>query len=123
MHWVNFCGRGVYGSIRQHLASRQAVGARPGSGAKRLLSWPISARPGTWLEQGRGGRHPEVLGRLPVVRLTTPEREHLFILAFGHPPETRLIVSDDIPRVYSGCWMPSPFRRSSKPSLGRDCVE
>jgi hypothetical protein len=42
-----------------------------------------------------------VLGRIAGgLRLTTPEREHLFILAFGHPPETRLIVSDDItPRL------------------------
>lgn len=56
----------------------------------------------TWLEQGRGGAPSrEVLGRIAGgLRLTTPEREHLFILAFGHPPETRLIVSDDItPRL------------------------
>ncbi|TCW16233.1 helix-turn-helix protein [Raoultella sp. BIGb0138] len=56
----------------------------------------------TWLEQGRGGAPSrEVLGRIASgLRLTTPERDHLFILAFGHPPETRLIVSDDItPRL------------------------
>lgn len=56
----------------------------------------------TWLEQGRGGAPSrEVLGRIAGgLRLTVPEREHLFILAFGHPPETRLTISDDItPRL------------------------
>ncbi|MDU3362074.1 MAG: helix-turn-helix transcriptional regulator [Klebsiella sp.] len=49
----------------------------------------------TWLEQGRGGAPSrEVLERIACgLRLTTPEREHLFILAFGHPPQTRLTVT------------------------------
>ena len=56
----------------------------------------------TWLEQGRGGAPSrEVLNRIAGgLRLTSPERDHLFILAFGHPPETRFTGSDDItPRL------------------------
>lgn len=43
----------------------------------------------TWLEQGRGGSpSSEVLNRIAEsLLLTGPEREHLFMLAFGHPPE------------------------------------
>jgi transcriptional regulator with XRE-family HTH domain len=43
----------------------------------------------TWLEQGRGGApSTEVLDRLAhALLLTTLEREHLFLLALGHPPE------------------------------------
>ncbi|MBJ3815443.1 helix-turn-helix domain-containing protein [Shimwellia pseudoproteus] len=43
----------------------------------------------TWLEQGRGGAPSrEVLSRIASgLMLTEPEREHLFLLAFGHPPE------------------------------------
>ncbi|GBQ91476.1 helix-turn-helix transcriptional regulator [Asaia krungthepensis] len=45
----------------------------------------------TWLEQGRGGApSQDVLHRLAKgMLLTDPEREHLFMLALGHPPETR----------------------------------
>jgi len=45
----------------------------------------------TWLEQGRGGApSPDVLNRLAKgLMLTEAEREYLFILTFGHPPETR----------------------------------
>lgn len=56
----------------------------------------------TWLEQGRGGAPSrEVLNRIASgLRLTSPEREHLFILAFGHPPETRFTLSAAItPRL------------------------
>ncbi|WP_017346084.1 helix-turn-helix transcriptional regulator [Pantoea sp. A4] len=43
----------------------------------------------TWLEQGRGGGpSAEVLNRIAQsLMLSEPEREHLFMLAFGHPPE------------------------------------
>ena len=43
----------------------------------------------TWLEQGRGGApSAEVLNRIAAsLLMTEPEREHLFLLAFGHPPE------------------------------------
>ncbi|QGU11045.1 helix-turn-helix domain-containing protein [Leclercia sp. J807] len=56
----------------------------------------------TWLEQGRGGAPSrEVLNRIASgLRLTSPEREHLFILAFGHPPDRQFTVSADItPRL------------------------
>ncbi|NHN90032.1 helix-turn-helix domain-containing protein [Acetobacter sp. LMG 1627] len=45
----------------------------------------------TWLEQGRGGApSADVLNRLASgLMLTEAEREHLFVLAFGHPPEMR----------------------------------
>ncbi|MGV8988737.1 MAG: helix-turn-helix transcriptional regulator [Cypionkella sp.] len=45
----------------------------------------------TWLEQGRGGApSTDVLDRIATgLMLTEPEREHLFILAFGHRPEAR----------------------------------
>ncbi len=43
-----------------------------------------------WLEQGRGGApSAHVLDRIAKgMMLTEPERHHLHILAFGHPPET-----------------------------------
>ncbi|MGJ7042351.1 transcriptional regulator with XRE-family HTH domain [Shinella sp. BE166] len=45
----------------------------------------------TWLEQGRGGApSAHVLDRIASgLMLTEPERDHLHILAFGHPPEAR----------------------------------
>src|SRR5215813_8228638 len=45
----------------------------------------------TWLEQGRGGApSPDVLNRIASgLMLTEPEREHLFMLGLGHPPEVR----------------------------------
>ncbi len=44
-----------------------------------------------WLEQGRGGApSAAVLDRLAIgLMLTEPEREHMFMLAVGHPPEPR----------------------------------
>lgn len=45
----------------------------------------------TWLEQGRGGApSPEVLDRIAsALMLTTVEREHVFLLGLGRPPEAR----------------------------------
>lgn len=45
----------------------------------------------TWLEQGRGGApSADVLDRLAAgLMLTDPERDHLFVLALGRPPEKR----------------------------------
>ena len=45
----------------------------------------------TWLEQGRGGApSPDVLNRIAMgLMLTEPEREHLFLLGLGRPPEVR----------------------------------
>jgi transcriptional regulator with XRE-family HTH domain len=49
----------------------------------------ISAAWYTWLEQGRGGApSTDVLDRIAsALMLTSVEREHLFLLAFGRPPE------------------------------------
>jgi transcriptional regulator with XRE-family HTH domain len=45
----------------------------------------------TWLEQGRGGApSADVLNRIAKgLMLTEPEREHLFMLGLGRPPEVR----------------------------------
>jgi transcriptional regulator with XRE-family HTH domain len=45
----------------------------------------------TWLEQGRGGApSADVLGRIArALMLTDIEREHLFLLGLGRPPEAR----------------------------------
>jgi transcriptional regulator with XRE-family HTH domain len=45
----------------------------------------------TWLEQGRGGApSADVLNRIASgLMLTDPEREHLFMLGLGRPPEVR----------------------------------
>jgi transcriptional regulator with XRE-family HTH domain len=45
----------------------------------------------TWLEQGRGGGpSADVLDRIArALLLTDVEREHLFLLGLGHPPEAR----------------------------------
>jgi transcriptional regulator with XRE-family HTH domain len=51
----------------------------------------ISATWYTWLEQGRGGAPSRsVLDRISrALMLTDVEREHLFLLGVGHPPEAR----------------------------------
>jgi transcriptional regulator with XRE-family HTH domain len=51
----------------------------------------ISATWYTWLEQGRGGApSADVLNRIAGgLMLTEPEREHLFLLGLGRPPEVR----------------------------------
>ncbi len=51
----------------------------------------ISATWYTWLEQGRGGApSADVLDRIAGgLMLTEPEREHLFMLGLGRPPEVR----------------------------------
>lgn len=56
----------------------------------------------TWLEQGRGGApSQEVLDRIVyALMLTEVEREHLFLLAFGHPPAVRQRSTEGVtPRV------------------------
>src|SRR3989442_14252882 len=51
----------------------------------------ISATWYTWLEQGRGGApSADVLNRIAAaLMLTDIEREHLFLLGLGRPPEVR----------------------------------
>ena len=56
----------------------------------------------TWLEQGRGGApSPDVLNRIAGgLMLTEAEREHLFMLALGRPPEVRYKAADGVtPRL------------------------
>ena len=56
----------------------------------------------TWLEQGRGGApSAEVLDRIArALMLTDVEREHLFLLGLGRPPEVRYRKNDDVtPRL------------------------
>ena len=62
----------------------------------------ISATWYTWLEQGRGGgASADVLDRIArALMLTDAEREHLFLLGLGRPPELRYQPADDIsPRL------------------------
>src|SRR6201986_1005503 len=51
----------------------------------------VSATWYTWLEQGRGGApSAEVLNRIAAALLLTDrEREHLFLLGLGRPPEVK----------------------------------
>lgn len=56
----------------------------------------------TWLEQGRGGApSADVLDRLArALMLTDAEREHLFLLGLGRPPEVRYLRNDGVtPRL------------------------
>jgi transcriptional regulator with XRE-family HTH domain len=56
----------------------------------------------TWLEQGRGGApSADVLDRIArALMLTDVEREHIFLLALGRPPEVRYHASDGVtPRL------------------------
>jgi len=56
----------------------------------------------TWLEQGRGGApSADVLNRIANgLMLTQAEREHLFMLGLGRPPEARYLQADGVsPRL------------------------
>lgn len=56
----------------------------------------------TWLEQGRGGApSADVLDRIAKgLMLTEPEREHIYMLGLGRPPEARYQPVDSItPRL------------------------
>ena len=56
----------------------------------------------TWLEQGRGGApSADVLDRIArALMLTDMEREHLFLLGLGRPPEVRYRKDDGVtPRL------------------------
>jgi transcriptional regulator with XRE-family HTH domain len=62
----------------------------------------VSATWYTWLEQGRGGApSDDVLDRLArALVLTDVEREHLFLLARGRPPEVRYQAAESVtPRL------------------------
>jgi transcriptional regulator with XRE-family HTH domain len=78
---------------------RRTLGLRREEVAQRAS---ISPTWYTWLEQGRGGApSAEVLDRVAhALMLTALEREHLFLLAFGHPPEARYRKDDGVtPRL------------------------
>jgi len=62
----------------------------------------VSATWYTWLEQGRGGApSASVLDRISrALMLTDVEREHLFLLALGRPPEVRYQAAEGVtPRL------------------------
>src|SRR5271154_1191760 len=67
---------------------RRTPGLRREEGAQRAS---ISPTWYTWLEQGRGGGpSADVLDRIArALMLTDFEREHLFLLGLGRPPEVR----------------------------------
>jgi transcriptional regulator with XRE-family HTH domain len=78
---------------------RRTAGLRREEVAQRAN---ISATWYTWLEQGRGGNpSADVLERIAkALMLTEVEREHLFLLGLGRPPEVRYRGGDAItPRL------------------------
>lgn len=81
------------------LSRRRTQGLRREEVAQRAN---ISPTWYTWLEQGRGGAaSADVLDRIArALMLTEVEREHLFLLGLGHPPEARYKKNDAItPRL------------------------
>ena len=81
------------------LTRRRTPGLRREEVAQRAN---VSATWYTWLEQGRGGApSPDVLGRIArALMLTDVEREHLFLLALGRPPEVHYQIADGVtPRL------------------------
>jgi transcriptional regulator with XRE-family HTH domain len=81
------------------LQRRRTPGLRREEVAQRAH---ISATWYTWLEQGRGGApSAEVLGRIAhALMLTDVEREHLFLIGLGRPPEAHYRRSEGItPRL------------------------
>jgi transcriptional regulator with XRE-family HTH domain len=81
------------------LQRRRTPGLRREEVAQRAN---MSATWYTWLEQGRGGApSADVLDRIArAMMLTDVEREHLFLLGLGRPPEVRYRAPDGIsPRL------------------------
>jgi transcriptional regulator with XRE-family HTH domain len=81
------------------LTRRRTPGLRREEVAQRAH---VSATWYTWLEQGRGGApSADVLDRIArAMMLTDVEREHLFLLGLGRPPEVRYRVPEGItPRL------------------------
>lgn len=81
------------------MARRRTPGLRREEVAQRAN---VSATWYTWLEQGRGGApSADVLDRIArALMLTAAEREHLFLLALGRPPEPHYQAVDGItPRL------------------------
>ncbi|MGN6150029.1 MAG: helix-turn-helix transcriptional regulator [Rhizomicrobium sp.] len=81
------------------LKRRRTPGLRREEVAQRAN---VSATWYTWLEQGRGGApSADVLDRISrALMLTDVEREHLFLIGLGHPPDVRYRETDSIsPRL------------------------
>src|SRR5271167_3249165 len=81
------------------LTRRRTPGLRREEVAQRAN---VSATWYTWLEQGRGGApSPHVLDRIShALMLTDVEREHVFLLGLGRPPEARYKANQGIsPRI------------------------
>jgi transcriptional regulator with XRE-family HTH domain len=81
------------------LKRRRTPGLRREEVAQRAN---VSATWYTWLEQGRGGApSADVLDRIArAMMLTDVEREHLFLIGLGRPPEVRYRAPDGIsPRL------------------------
>jgi transcriptional regulator with XRE-family HTH domain len=81
------------------LTRRRTPGLRREEVAQRAN---VSATWYTWLEQGRGGApSADVLDRIAhALMLTDIEREHMFLLALGRPPEVRYHATEGItPRL------------------------
>src|SRR6185312_12757118 len=81
------------------LARRRTPGLRREEVAQRAN---VSATWYTWLEQGRGGApSADVLNRIArALLLTDVEREHLFLLGLGRPPEARYTAREGVtPRL------------------------
>jgi transcriptional regulator with XRE-family HTH domain len=81
------------------LRRRRTPGLRREEVAQRAN---VSATWYTWLEQGRGGApSAEVLDRIAsALMLTDIEREHLFLLGLGRPPEVRYAGGEEVtPRL------------------------
>src|SRR6201991_3326888 len=77
------------------LSRRRTPGLRREEVAQRAN---VSATWYTWLEQGRGGApSADVLNRIArALMLTDVEREHLFLLGLGRPPEVRYQAVDGV---------------------------
>jgi transcriptional regulator with XRE-family HTH domain len=81
------------------LKRRRTPGLRREEVAQRAN---VSATWYTWLEQGRGGApSADVLDRIAgALMLTDVEREHLFLIALGRPPEVRYQATEGVtPRL------------------------
>jgi transcriptional regulator with XRE-family HTH domain len=81
------------------MSRRRTPGLRREEVAQRAN---VSATWYTWLEQGRGGApSADVLNRIArALMMTDVEREHLFLLALGRPPEVRYQVAEGVtPRL------------------------
>jgi transcriptional regulator with XRE-family HTH domain len=87
------------GALGFSLSRRRTPGLRREEVAQRAN---VSTTWYTWLEQGRGGApSADVLDRIGrALMLTDAEREHLFLLGLGRPPEVRYHAADGVtPRL------------------------